>query len=424
MRFSTALPRGETELLLELNQASLLDAIKTQDLLDSDSQALVYTREQLAEAALEVVRNGFAALDLRKIEIKDNIALSVHSTPHLVVLRCLNQIVRQAIGIQASDRDTIVRRLATILAEGVPHRLYKFDIKKFFDSIDVLELFRQLSNEPRIPRNAVLVLENFLYELLDRRKIAGLPRGIQLSATLSEYAMKPFDRHVSRSPEVYYYARYVDDIAIVTGAREDKAQFERLVKRALPTGLQFNSTKTKHVNIPVQYKSDGAAVVGDFDYLGYNLSIHETKRVDNRFCRVIDVTLAPRKIRRLKSRISRAVASFTINGNKHLLERRMQLLTGNYNLRDLSTGRLRNVGLYCNYRRANSSAALVELDSFLRSIFVGGHSSLARRLLLKMPYRTRRSFLRYSFTNGFQERTFYNFRPDELAELTMCWRDA
>jgi hypothetical protein len=154
------------------------------------------------------------------------------------------------------------------------------------------------------------------------------------------------------------------------------------------------------------------------------LSIHETKRVDNRFCRVIDVTLAPRKIRRLKSRISRAVASFTTNGNKHLLERRMQLLTGNYNLRDLSTGRLRNVGLYCNYRRANSSAALVELDSFLRSIFVGGHSSLARRLSHKMPYRTRRSFLRYSFTNGFQERTFYNFRPDELAELTMCWRDA
>jgi hypothetical protein len=75
VRFSTALPRGETELLLELNQASLLDAIKTQDLLDSDSQALVYTREQLAEAALEVVRNGFAALDLRKIEIKGNIAL-------------------------------------------------------------------------------------------------------------------------------------------------------------------------------------------------------------------------------------------------------------------------------------------------------------------------------------------------------------
>lgn len=406
----------EAHLLLAIDEASLLDAIKTQDLLNSDCQALAYSREQLAEAALGIVQTGFATLDLREIEIRGNVALSVHSTPHLVVLRCLNQIIRLAVGIQPSDRDTIVRRLITILTEGVPHRLYKFDIRKFFDSIDTLELFGRLSNEARVPRNAILVLENFLFELVDRRQIAGLPRGIQLSASLSEYAMNRFDRLVSRLPEVYYYARYVDDIVIVTGAREDKAQFERLVKRALPIGLQFNSTKTKYVDIPVQHKSDGLAVVGDFDYLGYNFSIHETKRVDNRFCRAVDVTLAPRKIRRLKSRICRAVASFTINGDNRLLERRLQLLTGNYNLRDLPTGRLRNVGLYCNYRRANSSVALVELDSFLRSIFVGDRCSLARRLSLKMPYRARRSFLRFSFTKSFDHRTFYNFHADELAE--------
>lgn len=411
-------------MLLAIDEASLLDAIKTQDLLNSDCQALAYSREQLAEAALGIVQTDFAALNLRKIEIGDNVALSVHSTPHLVVLRCLNQIIRRAVEIQPSDRDTIVRRLITVLTEGVPHRLYKFDIRKFFDSIDTLELFGRLSNEPRIPRNAVLVLENFLYELVDRRQIVGLPRGIQLSASLSEYAMKGFDRFVSRLPEVYYYARYVDDIVIVTGAREDKTQFERRVRRALPPGLRFNNTKTKYIDIPVQYKSDGLPIVGDFDYLGYNFSIHETRRIDNRFCRAVDVTLAPRKIRRLKSRLCRAVASFTINGDKRLLERRLQLLTGNYNLRDLSTGRLRNVGLYCNYRRANSSAALIELDSFLRSIFVGDHCSLARRLSLKMPYHIRRSFLRFSFNKSFDHRTFYNFRARELAELTLCWRDA
>jgi hypothetical protein len=411
-------------LLLAIDEASLLDAIKTQDLLNSDCKAMAYSREQLADAAMSIVQTDFAALDLRKIEIRGNIALSVHSTPHLVVLRCLNQIIRRAVGIHPSDRDTIVRRLITVLTEGVPHRLYKFDIRKFFDSIDTLELFGRLSNEARVPRNAILVLEDFLFELVDRRQIFGLPRGIQLSATLSEYAMKEFDRFVSRLPEVYYYARYVDDIVFVTGAREDKAQFERRIKNALPAGLQFNSTKTKYIDIPVQYKSDGLAVIGDFDYLGYNFSIHETKRVDHRFCRAVDVTLAPRKIRRLKTRICRAVASFNSNGDKRLLERRLQLLTGNYNLRDLSTGRLRNVGLYCNYRRANSNAALVELDRFLRSIFVGDRGSLARRLSLRMTHSTRCSFLRFSFTRSFDHRTFYNFRASDLSELTLCWRDA
>ena len=410
-------------MLREIDKAALLNAIKVQDLSNHDCQALVYGPEQLADAALGVVRDGFASLDLRKIEIKGNLALCVDTTPHLVVLWCLNQIVRRAINIQSSDRDTIIRRLSTILGEGVPHRLYKFDIKKFFDSIDVLELFGRLSNEARIPRSAILVLENFLYELVSRN-IAGLPRGIQLSATLSEYAMNRFDRLVSRLPEVYFYARYVDDIVIVTGTRENKLEFERRVRKALPMGLRFNGTKTKYINIPVQVRSDGVPVVGDFDYLGYNFSVHETKRVENRFCRVVDVTIAPKKIRRIKSRICRALASFVIDGNKPRLERRLQFLTGNYNLRDLSSGRLRNVGLYCNYRRANSVAALVELDSFLRSVVIGNRTSLARRLATKMPYDARRDLIRFSFANNFNRRTFYNFKPSELADITLCWRDA
>ena len=59
-------------------------------------------------------------LDLRNIEIRGGVALSIRSTPHLVVLRCLDQSIRKAIGIQPSDRDTIIRRLTTILTEGVP----------------------------------------------------------------------------------------------------------------------------------------------------------------------------------------------------------------------------------------------------------------------------------------------------------------
>jgi hypothetical protein len=409
--------------LLEIDKATLLNSIKIQDLSNADCQALAYDRERLSDEALRVVRNGFGDLELHQIAIKGNVAHSIRSTPHLVALRCLNQTIRQSVGIEPSDRDTVIRRLTSVLAEGVPHRLYKFDIRKFFDSVDTLQLFPQLANEVRIPRSAVLVLENFLYELAIRG-ISGLPRGIQLSATLSEYSMKQFDRFVSRLPEVYYYARYVDDIIIVTGAREDLAKFTRQIKRKLPFTLEFNSTKTRHIAIPVQPKSDGSSVVGDFDYLGYNFSIHETKRVDHRLSRSVDVTLASSKIRRLKSRVSRAVACFAADGDVGLFERRLQLLTGNYNLRDVSTGRLRNVGLYCNYRRANSDVGLIELDSFLRSIFVGERSSLARLLASKISPTARRSFLRFSFAKSFNNRTFYNFRPDELAELARCWRDA
>jgi hypothetical protein len=410
-------------LLSGIDRLALLNAVQLQDLANPDCKSLQYDQERLTLHALEVVRDGFSDLKLQEIEIKGNIAHSVRSTPHLVVLRCLNQIIRQSVKIEPSDRDTIIRCLATVLAEGVPHRLYKFDIKSFFESIDTPALFQQLANEPDMPRSAVLVLNSYLNLLLDRN-IRGVPRGIQLSATLSEYIMKQFDEYVSRLPEVYFYARYVDDIVIVTGAREDKTHFARQIKRQLPRPLEFNTTKTRVLDIPVQKKSDGLSIVGDFDYLGYNFSIHESARIHNRLCRSNQITIAPRKVRRLKSRLCRAVTSFIVDNNISLLERRLQLLTGNYNLRDISTGRLRNVGLYCNYRRANSTASLIELDSFFRSLVIGNRSRIARRLSTACPTQERRSLLRFSFAKGFTEQIFYNFPSAELAELTLCWRDA
>jgi hypothetical protein len=406
-----------------IDQVALYNAVQFQDLSNRDCQAGHYDQARLSEHAFKVAQLGFSDLQLQSIRIKGTTAQCVRSTPHIVVLRCLNQLIRQSVKIEASDRDTIIRRLASVLGEGVPHRIYKFDVKAFFDSVDCVELFALLANDSHLTRSAVLVLENYFRELADR-KLKGIPRGIALSATLSEYLMRQFDRYVSRLPEVYYYARYVDDIFIVTGARENPDRFARQIKTHLPLGLELNTTKTKVLDVPVQLKSDGSAVVGQFDYLGYTFAIHETKRVDNRLSRSIEITVSAKKIRRIKSRLCRAVSSFIAEGNIRLLERRLQLLTGNYNVRDMSTGRLRNVGLYCSYRRANSLASLVELDSFLRSIFVGKRSRLAKRLASKLSLQRRRAFLRFGFAKSFGSQTFYNFSPGELAQLSVCWRDA
>jgi hypothetical protein len=405
------------------DQTALFNAVQFQDLSNPDCKAGQYDQKRLSEHAFKIAQLGFGSLHLQSIEIKGSTAHCIRSTPHLVVLRYLNQIIRQLAKVEPSDRDTIIRRLATVLAEGVPHRVYKFDIKAFFDNVDASELFVLLANEAHLTRSAVLVLQHYFREL-SARQLRGLPRGIPLSATLSEYLMKTFDRFVSRLPEVYYYARYVDDIIIVTSAREDEGRFSSKIKRQLPPGLQFNTTKTKVLDIPVQPKSNGSAVIGQFDYLGYNFSIHETGRVDGHLSRSIDITMSAKKIRRIKSRLCRAVSNFVVESDVALLERRLQLLTGNYNLRDLSTGRIRNVGLYCSYRRVNSIAGLAELDSFLRSIFIGKHSRLARRLSFKLSLERRRSFLRYSFVKSFGSQTFYNFPLGELAKLTLCWRDA
>ncbi|WP_315701273.1 MULTISPECIES: antiviral reverse transcriptase Drt3a [unclassified Bradyrhizobium] len=407
-----------------MNSQYLSSCIHRKDLLNDDCVADGCDVDELTRRATNVVQYGFAALKLEPITIKRKIAQCVRTTPHAVVLRGLNKIIRQTTQIRPADRDTIIRRLTTVLEEGVPHRVYKFDIKAFFESIDTKRLFEQVANVPAMPRNATIVLLNYLNEL-QSRGLVGLPRGIHLSATLSEFALQRFDRELSLLTEIYFHARYVDDIVIVTSSRENPLEFSRKIRKLLrPLGLELNHQKTKTIDVPVQLKSDGRGILGRFDYLGYAFSIHESKRnADGRLYRNVEVTIAATKIARLKSRVCCSIAAFLIDGDIGRLERRLQLLTGNYNVRDFVKMRSRNTGLYCNYRRVNSHAALSELDAFFRSILVGSRSRLSRRLSTKVSMDVRRSFLKFSFERSFRDRIFYNFAAAELADLRRCWRN-
>ncbi|MCP1774736.1 antiviral reverse transcriptase Drt3a [Bradyrhizobium japonicum] len=407
-----------------MNSEFLSSCIHGKDLFNEDCIAGNYDADELTKRASTVVQYGFVTLKLDPIIIKGKVAHCVRTTPHAIVLRGLNRIIRQATQIRPSDRDTIVRRLTTVLQEGVPHRIYKFDIKAFFESVDTKTLFERVANIPSMPRNAALVLLNYLNELRSRG-IVGLPRGVPLSATLSEFALHRFDRELSLLPEIYFHARYVDDIVVVTSARENPRDFVRKIRRLLaPLGLELNYKKTKTIDIPVQSKSDGKTILGKFDYLGYAFSVHETARNSNqKYFRDVDVTIASTKIDRLKARLCCSIAVFLGDGDIGRLERRLQLLTGNYNVRDFVRNRSRNTGLYCNYRRVNSHTALAELDAFLRSLLIGTRSQLSKRLSAKVSLDIRKSLLKFSFERSFRQRTFYNFSQMELADLRRCWRD-
>src|SRR5258706_5288883 len=153
---------GEGLLLTGMNKEFLTRCIHPKDLLNEDCVAGNWDTSELVQRAETIVKYGFAALTLEPIKIKGKLAHRIRSTPHAVVLRALNRIIRQATKIEPSDRDTIVRRLKTILAEGVQHRVYKFDIKSFFESLDTNLLFVRLANLPLLPRHATLVLQNYL----------------------------------------------------------------------------------------------------------------------------------------------------------------------------------------------------------------------------------------------------------------------
>ena len=377
----------------------------------------------MAARAEQLLKSDFSNLKLNELTIKGKKAYSVQSTPHAVLLRAISSVLKTTAGVNSIERDLVIRRLQTVLAEGVPCRIYKLDIESFFERVDRQQISGILSASQDTPRLTTKILKDYFFEL-SKRSLNGLPRGIPLRATLSEIVMKEFDKAVSKNPHVYFHGRFVDDIVIITGAKEDKKDFLRQMRSALPVGLRFNANKTKIVSLLGAPKPK-PALEGQFDYLGYRFSLSSVIRnCDGRFERPVVVSMAKRKVQRLKTKMCVALCQYIKDGNGGDLERRFQLLTGNYSIRDFGSGRLRSAGLYSSYKRMNSTESLEALDSFLKSILVGNRSRTGRRLSKAVPASLRRIILRYSFLGSFNKRTFYNLSPDDLVKLARCWQYA
>ena len=107
----------------------------------------------------------------------------------------------------------------------------------------------------------------------------GVPRGLALSAILSNLMMQVFDKSIQSHEETFYYSRYVDDIVIVTSARETAERFVAQVKNSLPRGLGLNPNKRQIVDAEGRVKpsksSDPKITLFEFDYLGYRFLISE-----------------------------------------------------------------------------------------------------------------------------------------------------
>lgn len=90
-----------------------------------------------------------------------------------------------------------------------PEYFLRFDIRKFFDSIDHEVLKAKLKKIIFDPR-----LLNFLYMIIDSYHTEpgkGLPMGNQTSQWFAIYYLDRFDRKIKEEQRMKYYVRYMDD---------------------------------------------------------------------------------------------------------------------------------------------------------------------------------------------------------------------
>ncbi|MEI6896691.1 MAG: antiviral reverse transcriptase Drt3a [Psychromonas sp.] len=316
-------------------------------------------------------------------------------------IKKLNAIIKRLYTVKYTNRNEILTQLIQVLNDGTNYKIIRADIKDFFETVPRKKLIDKLKSDSILGSlmiNKLLDLDKYLA----KQSCKGLPRGISLSPALSEIYLRRFDKSMRSNTNVYYYARYVDDIIIVCLDRLEDV--ENLLKENIKDlGLSFNH---KYKVIPE------VNVFNDFDYLGVNFKFGLNK---------IEYSLSKNKVNQIKTRIIKSLIDFSKNKNEKLLLNRIIFLTSNYNVYTKTESNNLKAGIYYNNQHINTYQALNDLNEFLRKSITAKRGSLARKTKL-IPPSVASQCMKNCFFKGYIEKRMMDFNGVDISEIVRCWK--
>jgi hypothetical protein len=350
----------------------------------------------------------------------------------VLALRLINSAVLNGYPLAKNNREIIVQSLKAILSEQVRFKIYKMDVKSFYESFDKDYTAAALASNLKIPSATKLLIEQLVENHISNGN-KGLPRGLTISPSLSDALMLNFDERIETNRDVFFYKRYVDDITIITSGRENSSTFARHVEEELPPGLVFKLKKDKLFELfPCNPKS-GKTGTGnqtkylELEYLGYSFNVAHTDHNYSRdYLRDVWLDIAPSKVKKIKSRLLRSYIDFCATKDFCLLEKRIKHLTSNISIKDRSKGITRLSGIHFSYPLVDvpRSKALRALDSFLRNSLSSTSGKIFKDLSNTITPSQKNVLLRYSFYSGAKNKRFYQLNLKELAKVQRCWKYA
>ncbi|MGY2177718.1 antiviral reverse transcriptase Drt3a [Pseudomonas azotoformans] len=390
-------------------------------------------RELIASEILKKINDGTAFIDpFKDFEINKKKVLTYNNqcarTASKLIIRNLKLNAR----IKQPNRSEIISALISSLQDGTPYRAHRYDIKNFYESINRAAVLTMIEDESLCSLKTLNLIKN-LFRALDIKNIQGLPRGLDISAYLSEIYLRHFDTKLKRLEHVNFYARFVDDIIILTS--NDKAEeTTNYVKEFLSNDLTLHDNgKRSDVQISKSEVSSLATNKKEkfetLEYLGYEFKIFSTYIPNSGFRakRRVEIEISTNKIKKIKSRLFSSLLSYCSSDKEpndfQLLEKRLKALTGNYEINSTGTSVIIKTGIYFNYhhRTPSTNCRLTELDrTFHRALFSKSHP-LFKKLSSSITSYDRRKLSGFSFVNGYEKITYYSFSYKELSKIRMHW---
>lgn len=412
---------------------NLRKCISYQDILKNPALDSEDKRQDLAKsAALQVDSPGIFQDLLRVITINSKSVYTVKKHENALILKLLSYNLKSSYRVSVKNREHIVRNLISFLRESSPYHIHRYDIESFYESIDRSSLFKKVQNDGLLSRKSMHLLRLFFREL-DRGSIPGLPRGLGISASLSELALQGVDKKVREKEGVFLYERFVDDIILITDTDIPAKTSRQLLEELLPSGLKIHkagSDKTYFGNVskPSDSKKGKKKT---FSYLGYSFTSTEKNHNSDEFLKIrrrqVNIDISADKTQKIKKRIIKSFTSYISSGTRgpkdyDLLIKRLKFLSGNYYLHNISSINDVKSGIYYNYRLINQEQQLEELDHFLKSLLFYQRTNLSRRIQSAISIDKRREIAHFSFKEGYRRKRFHKFTYVDLLRIKRAWQ--
>lgn len=325
-------------------------------------------------------------------------------------LRQTGANLRAIYDVKQASRNEICAQILNLIQDGYSYHVARLDISSFYESVPQQELIKRLERDGLLSVQSKRILKQSLkaYSDLNGGTLKGIPRGVNISADLSELYMRDLDENIKQLDGVCFYARYVDDIIVFFAQPEHVKDSERLPKVVSVIkrfNLNVNPIKTKIYDIRTNPK---------IEYLGY---IFECRS------KMSKALLSEKKFQRYYARLNYVLKDYerdrSINSKRahRLLLSRLKFLTGNTQLHN--SKRNAHTGIFFSNPLLTDLTQLRDLDMVL--------SFWASKQLQNSP-KLKQKVNSLSFEIGFARRRMFRFnrkrkpgQRDEMNKIVGAW---
>lgn len=335
--------------------------------------------------------------------------------------------MKRTFKIEMPGRHQIMASIKPLMNMKMPIFIIRTDINSFYESIPQEHLLQRVYDNSLLSFKSKSFIKQVFqaYESIKDVNLTtagvGIPRGIGISAMLSEVYMQDIDQKIKSRTEVIYYARYVDDIFMIftslDGHNSLNDYYKDLKKEFKSIGLELKSIGDPKCKL-IAYRPD-AFKDTQFDYLGYKLKLSKlSKELTTVY------SLSDKKIDKLKEKIDNAFKHFKTLSKKDIKAARRDLLdsldyiTGNIRLSN--SKKHAKAGLYYNNALLDD---LLELDKFTQLLHnhpinpnAGSFSDPTERQIFIAALQKR--IAKIDFRQRWEERKMFSFSMARIAEIS------